>query len=323
MTPLFFNPAMNITGLDSFSPSASKPLRFAQLMSHYRFRDYGPHAWGTVQPVTRDDLCLVHDPRYITGLFSGTVNNGFENNDPRVPESCLWTVGSLLAAARFALRNPAIPALSPTSGYHHACYSEGAGFCTTNGLMVVAAKLMAEKQGLKVAILDCDMHTGNGTQDILKKLPDIAANVLHITQGPQFYGDNPKQEALEFQAWLHESIEEINAFQPDLVLYQAGADPHVADPLGGFLTTEELRQRDRVVFRGIRAPIGWCLAGGYSPSLDGTIFTDPVLSIHRNTLDESNASITHREAFFEPKVPAGYTAEELERDNPFNQWMYE
>ncbi len=303
MTPLFYNPAMNVTGLDSFSSSASKPKRFADLMAHYRFRDYGPHAWGTVVPVTREDLCLVHDPRYIASLFGGTVNNGFENNDPRVPESCLWTVGSLLAAARFALRNPAICACSPTSGYHHACYSEGAGFCTTNGLMVVAAKLMAEKTGFKVAILDLDMHHGNGTEDILKHHPELAKNILHFTAGRYFHGDNPKQEALEFQAWLHEAIADINAFEPDLVLYQAGADPHVKDPLGGFLTTDELRQRDRSVFRGVRAPCAWVLAGGYQRPTDGTIFSDPVLQIHRNTLDESNLSIAHREEFFNDQPP--------------------
>lgn len=322
-TPLFYNHRMSIFGLDSFSPSASKPARFTDLMAHYRYRDFGPHALGTVAPMTYGDLYAVHDANYVDAVFNCTTSNGFENNDPRVADSCLWTVGSLLSAARHAIKHPLIPACSPTSGFHHAGHSEGGGFCTFNGLMVVAAKLISENTGFKVAILDCDMHYGDGTADILKHRPELASQVLHLTAGKHFHGDDPATEALEFQAWLHEAIEDINTFKPDLVLYQAGADPHVADPLGGFLNDEGLKQRDRAVFRGIRAPIAWNLAGGYQKPKDGTIFTDPVLQIHRNTLLESDASITHREAFFAPKVPAGYTAEELERDNPHNQWMHE
>ena len=323
MTPIFYNSNMNVTGLDSFSPSASKPQRFTDLMAHYRFRDYGPHARGTVQPVSYEDLVRVHSHNYVDGVFAGNILNGFENNDKRVPAACSWTAGSLLSAARFALRNPVIPACSPTSGFHHAGWNEGGGFCTFNGLMVVAAKLIAETPGFKVAILDCDFHYGDGTDNILKKYPGLADNILHLTAGKYFHGDDPATEALEFQAWLNEAIESINDFHPDLVLYQAGADPHVNDPLGGFLDDHGLKVRDRTVFRNVRAPIVWNLAGGYQQPKDGTIFTDPVLQIHRNTLDESNASISHREVFFKPMAPVGYTAKELERDNPYNQWMHE
>jgi acetoin utilization deacetylase AcuC-like enzyme len=70
----------------------------------------------------------------------------------------------------------------------------------------------------------------------------------------------------------------------DVVLYQAGADPHVDDPLGGWLTTNELRSRDRIVFdvlAGLRVPVAWNLAGGYQKERDGTI--PRVLEIHMNT----------------------------------------
>jgi len=299
MTPLFYNPAMNVTGLDSFSPSASKPQRFAELMAHYRFRDYGPHAWGTVEPVSYEDLVRVHSHNYVDGVFAGNILNGFENNDPRVPESCLWTIGSLLSAARHAIKYPAVPVCSPTSGFHHAHWSSGGGFCTFNGLMVVAAKLIAETPGFKVAILDCDMHLGCGTEAILKKFPGLADNVLHHTAGKYFHGDDPATEALEFQAWLHGVIEDINAFGPDLVLYQAGADPHIKDPLGGLLDNSGLIQRDKMVFRGIQAPLVFNLAGGYQPSKNGV---DPVLEIHRNTMIESDLSIFTRERMFDSDV---------------------
>jgi acetoin utilization deacetylase AcuC-like enzyme len=296
MTPVFYDQRMNVAWLDSFSPSAGKPARFVELLQHHAFHAYGPNMLGKVEPVVLIDLCRVHSHDYVYGVINGAILNGFENNDPRVADSCLWTIGSLLSAARHAIKHPEVPVCSPTSGYHHAHWDSGGGFCTFNGLMVVAAKLIKENPGFKVAILDCDMHFGCGTENILKKFPGLAPHVLHITAGKHFYGDNQKQEALEFQAWLHESIEDINAFKPDLVLYQSGADPHVNDPLGGFLTTEELKQRDRTVFRGIHAPICWNLAGGYQRPKDGTIFTDPVLEIHHNTLRESDASIPSRKA---------------------------
>lgn len=297
-TPIFYNPHMSVDGLDSFSPSASKPRRFVELMAQYRYHAYGPHGLGKVVPVTHDDLCLAHTKRYVDGVFSGTTLNGFECRDARVPESCLWTIGSLLAASRYAMLHPATPVCSPTSGFHHAGYDFGGGFCTFNGLLVVAAKLInaAPVNNFKVAILDCDFHHGNGTDDILDKHPALGSHILHLTAGRHFHGNDPHAEALEFQAWLHEATVEINAFKPDLVLYQAGADPHVKDPLGGFLDNAGLIQRDRVVFRGIKAPIVWCLAGGYQPPRAGI---DPVLEIHRNTLLESDASVKVREAFFE------------------------
>jgi acetoin utilization deacetylase AcuC-like enzyme len=179
---------------------------------------------------------------------------------------------------------------SPTSGFHHAGYAWGGGYCTFNGLMVVAAKLISEQPGFKVAILDCDFHYGDGTADILKKFPALAPYVAHHTAGKHFHGDDPDSEAMEFTLWLKEVITDINDFKPDLVLYQAGADPHLDDPLGGFMRDADLALRDRSVFCGIQAPIAWNLAGGYQKGVSHSIFDDPVLRIHRTTMDESNAS---------------------------------
>ncbi len=153
--------------------------------------------------------------------------------------------------------------------------------------MVVAAKLLSENPDLKIGILDCDMHYGDGTADILKQRPELAKSILHITQGKHFYGDRPEVEALEFEFWLDHSIHELNEFGCDLVLYQAGADPHIKDPLGGFLTNEQLQQRDRNVFTKVRAPIAWCLAGGYQENKGGNFTEDPVLRIHYNTILEA------------------------------------
>ncbi len=296
-TPIFYDPRQSIVDVQSFSKSAGKPERFVQLMQHYDFRSYGPNYGNKLHPVTaitREDLYRVHDRAFVDGVFAGTELNGFENYDTRVPEACLWIIGSLLVASKHAMANPPTPACSPTSGYHHATHRESGGYCTFNGLMVVAAELIAENSKVKIGILDCDQHFGNGTENILKHYPLLAKRVIHRTAGQYFPGDDSETEALEFQAWLHHSIAEINAFDCDLVLYQAGADAHINDPMGGFLDDAGLALRDRTVFNTIKAPIAWCLAGGYQANKCGSLATDPVLRIHHNTLLESNASLKNR-----------------------------
>ena len=294
-TPIFYNPKQNVIGVSSYSPSASKPARFAELMAHYDFRSYG-NGFSPVTPVEKEDLYRVHRRDHVDNVFSGKEPSGFGNHDPRVPTSCLWTIGSMLCAARWAMANPPLPACAPVSGFHHAGYTMGSGaFCSFNGLMVVAAILISENPALRVGTIDADAHEGNGTNDILLQFPTLDKQVLHFTAGQHFHGDNPREEALEFQAWLHSAIAEINEFKPGLVLYQAGADSHIDDDLnGGYLTTKQMQQRDRAVFRGIKAPVAMCLAGGYQKPTDGTIFTDPVLQLHRTTIMEANASVAHR-----------------------------
>lgn len=289
-TPIFYDPRQNVAGLDSFSPSAGKPARFVELMKSVQHRDYA-HNIGPVTPITQDDLRRVHCPDYVRDVFAGVVNNGFENRDPRVPESCLWTIGSLLAASKHALKYPDSPVCSPSSGFHHAGYAYGGGFCTFNGLMVVAAKFIAERPDFKVAIIDCDLHYGDGIEDILQKAPGLAYSVRNFTAGRVFHGD--PQDSFEFPIWLRETIRDVNDFDPDLVLYQAGADPHVNDPMGGFLDDQGLLLRDSEVFQGIDAPVAWNLAGGYQKN--DNPFIDPVLRIHRNTIAASDASYRIRQ----------------------------
>lgn len=302
MTVIFFDPRQNVKGLDSFSPSAAKPARFTELAGIYDPIRFGKKALGEVVPVTKEDLLRVHSKSYVEGVFDGVVLNGFENNDKRVPQASLWNIGSLYAAAKHAIENPAHPQCSPSSGFHHAYHSYGGGFCTFNGLAVVAAKILDENPNSKVGILDCDMHYGDGTADILKRFPDLGKRVIHVTQGNIFYGEDKKGEAQQFFPWLTRAIEKINRFGCTVVLYQAGADPHIKDPLGGFLNDEQLRRRDEQVFRSVSAPIAWCLAGGYQRTSSNEVQIDPVLRIHVATLEASCDAHRYRGAIQEPDV---------------------
>lgn len=291
--PIFYNSKQSVPSVDSFSKSAGKPARFMELMLHH----YRPLGVEPIKPVTREDLYLAHDPAHVDAVFDSRTPNGFGNNDPRVAEACLWTVGSLVAATLAAPLYPQA-VCSPTSGFHHAGYAFSEGYCTFNGLAVAAAKFIQANPGATVGILDCDFHYGNGTADILAHNKALAAHVVHHTAGQYFC---PEGQAIEFFHWLGEAIDDLNEQGCDVVIYQAGADMHVDDPLGGLLTTAEMRQRDREVMRKVRAPLVWNLAGGYQPNTSDSIHDDPVLQLHRATMGEANAADGIRDEFFKER----------------------
>ena len=166
-------------------------------------------------------------------------------------------------------------AIAPCSGFHHAGHAGGGGFCTFNGLMVSAAVLLDEGRVDQVGILDCDMHYGDGTDAIIEKL-HLKSRVLHYTAGAKL---NQPSHAKPFLRMLPAIVESFA--DCDVLIYQAGADPHIDDQLGGWLTTEELIERDQIVFETahrIGLPVAWNLAGGYQTPLRR------VLDIHDNTL---------------------------------------
>ena len=226
-----------------------------------------------IEPVvaTRDQIALAHLPGYVDGILSCEQMNGFRGRQEDVAQSLPWTCGSFLSAARAALENGLV-ACSPTSGFHHAGSKTAFGYCTFNGLLVAALALHAEEKVQRVGILDCDQHYGDGTAEILatKQLDWIQ----HVSKE---YVD--PDDAEPFLARLPEAIRSFA--DCDLLMYQAGADPHVDDPLGGFMTTGQLARRDGIVFsvaKQMGIPVVWNLAGGYQePAYE-------VLKIHNNTM---------------------------------------
>ncbi len=262
---VFYTPKM-VAHAGGDSPSPHKPPLVVQA-----WRDAGiPLAIEEPDPVTVDDFALVHDKSHVDDILALRKDNGFGNRDPEIAASLPFTNGSMLAAARWAVAHQSAAA-APCSGFHHAEWEEASMFCTFNGLMVAAARLRAEGAVKRVAILDCDMHYANGTAHIIRRL-GAADWVEHIT-APKGYKRTP--------GLLDELPAIIARFADcDVVLYQAGADPHVDDPYGGYLTTEQLAQRDRIVFSECQRhglPIAWNLAGGYQDDLN------KVIEIHVNT----------------------------------------
>jgi acetoin utilization deacetylase AcuC-like enzyme len=254
----------------SFSPSAHKPREVvASWLRRFPVLDL-----VEPMPLTVEELSLAHDEDYVRGVLSLKRANGFGNHLPEVAASLPWTSGAMLDAARAALIEGC--AVAPVAGFHHASYAQGGGFCTFNGLVVAALVLRRERPSLRVGILDFDQHYGNGTTDIIRELG--LHWIEHYSAGA--WWDQPEQA----ETFIHRIPDIIRRFSAcDVLLYQAGADPHVDDPLGGWLTTEQLRQRDRAVFTTCMAmslPIAWNLAGGYQSNLR------KVLDIHDNTMQE-------------------------------------
>ena len=133
----------------------------------------------------------------------------------------------------------------------------------------------------RVAILDCDAHYGDGTDAIIETLG--IDWVEHHTQGSQFGMETDAANGA-YERWLETAIDKCSGCS--VVLYQAGADPHIDDPLGGILTTQQMSARDQRVFERLgHLPMVWNLAGGYQVVAGKTAAEriEPVLALHRET----------------------------------------
>lgn len=274
--PVFFSERM-VAKNASFSPSAGKP---AEVVASWRALGVDLE-WHEPSPATPEELARAHDAAFVLDVLACRRNNGFSNASPEVAASLPFTSGALLSAARHVLRSGAPVAAAPCSGFHHARWASAGGFCTFNGLMVTAQNLLHDESARRVGILDCDMHLGDGTEEILGRVPG-ASFVEHFTAAARFF---QREHARTFLEELPSIVRTMSGC--DVVLFQAGADPHVHDPLGGWLTTEELRRRDAIVFETLSqmgVPVVWNLAGGYQREPDGSI--PRVLEIHDNTMLE-------------------------------------
>lgn len=278
---VFYRPEQNAVNQDAYSPSAAKPALVVR-----DWLDRGLIQTSDIlsfEPVSRADLKRAHASGYVDGVLDLRVANGFGSISAEVAASLPYTSGSLLAAARFAL-DRSQNVCSPTSGFHHAHYSHGGGFCTFNGLMVTAMALLSAGQARSIGILDCDVHFGDGTEDIIRT--HSVKGIRHHTMGSRFHlRDDAGPYGRHFLDWLDRAIEDCR--DVDLLIYQAGADPHEMDPLGGILSSDVMAARDEAVFKAFRnRALVWNLAGGYQRDEHGGI--EPVLALHRATVQAQN-----------------------------------
>lgn len=283
----FFRSDMSVDS-GGYSPSARKP---EQAIADWQNRGLDVEV-VSFDTATAEDLYLAHNQRFADSVLAGRKANGHGNTIKEVTKSCLLTVGSLIAASRAAFTERI--ACSPTSGFHHSGHGYNGAFCTFNGLIVAARKVINEGLCSKVAILDCDAHYGDGTDDIImhRKLED---QIHHWTYGAH-WGRAGRFNQRRFLRQVNAFLTQAAKAGVGLVIYQAGADPHINDPLGGDMSTAEMRERDAFVFNRcmeLGLPVAWNFAGGYQRDAEGRI--DAVLELHRATAEEAIKALANVE----------------------------
>lgn len=234
-------------------------------------------------PVADTDLLRIHAPAYVVAVRAAAVDPAIERRigfavTPRVARRALLSVGGTLAAARAALADG--QAANVAGGSHHAMPDGGAGYCVFNDLAVTAAALLAQARVRRLLLIDLDVHQGDGTAECLRAWPDAFTFSIHAEKNfPVRKARSGRDVALPDgttdEAYLHALEAELpglfDTARPDLVLVQAGVDPHADDRLGRLaLSDEGLLARDAMVRRACRArgvPLAATLGGGYAPDV--------------------------------------------------------
>lgn len=234
----------------------------------------------------REDLRRAHSETYLWALETGDIEPaimrriGFPWSDKIFPRGAR-TAGGALAAARSALQTGLSGQLA--GGTHHAHKDFGAGFCILNDFAVVALTLLFERAVKRIAIIDLDVHQGDGNAAILGDHPDILILDLHGEKNFPFRKvpaslHVPLNDQIEDDAYLQileEHLPQIWQWGPDLVLFQAGVDPLHSDKLGRMkLTFEGLKARDQLVLAGCKErgiACSMAIGGGYAVPIEDTV----------------------------------------------------
>ncbi|NNF26923.1 MAG: histone deacetylase [Gemmatimonadetes bacterium] len=246
------------------------------------------------EPASWDDLALVHSRDYLAKVREGrlTPEDVLRLETPFSPElRSAWILccGGTLQTARLAMEHRA--AVHIGGGFHHAFSGHGEGFCLLNDVAMAAAAALKLELAERVAVVDLDVHHGNGTAAIFRDEPRVFTFSMH--QENNYPALKPRgdldvglddgmgdDEYLDLLSHLLSTV--LDDFRPDLILYLAGADPYREDQLGGLaLSKEGLRARDEIVVAsavGAGVAVAATLAGGYAANTDDTV------EIHCNTV---------------------------------------
>ena len=246
------------------------------------------------QAATDAELALVHDVNYINAVADGTLPPAAQREigfpwSPEMAERARRSVGGTLQACRAAMGGSGVAA-NLAGGTHHSYADKGGGFCVFNDVAVAARVMQAEHgpdasgRPLQVAIVDLDVHQGNGTARIFQCVDDVFTLSIHGEKNfpfrkeashldvglPDGTTDDPYLRALD------QALTELGQrFEPGLVIYLAGADVYEGDRLGRLkLTAGGVAERDRRVFDWCwqrRVPVAMAMGGGYGHDIHATV----------------------------------------------------
>jgi acetoin utilization deacetylase AcuC-like enzyme len=245
-----------------------------------------PSELHEAEPASRAELLAAHDAAWVDAILDGSVDPGRMRRvglpwSPELVARSRASVGAQLAAARAALADGLSGALA--GGTHHAHADFGAGYCVFNDIAVAGRTLLAEGRIARLAVVDLDVHQGDGTAAIFAG--DRRAYLLSL-HGARNFPFRKMQSTVDIElpdhtgddaylAALAAALPAVWAFAPDLIFYQAGVDPLAGDRLGRLaLSFDGLMARDRLVLAGCRAhglPVTLSLGGGYARPIERSV----------------------------------------------------
>ena len=235
---------------------------------------------------TEDELCLAHSPSYVRSMQDGSVELqmikriGFPWSYNLYLRSCA-TVGGALAAAKSALQDGIAGNLA--GGTHHAHFDRGEGYCVFNDIAVATRYLKKENLAKKIAIIDLDVHQGNGNSSILKNDEGVFIFSIHGEKNYPFIKIPSHLDIAlptgatdeTYLTALSEGLNEVKKFQPDFIFFQTGVDPLEFDHLGKMsLSFKGLMSRDEMVISYAlknQIPISLALGGGYAKPIEKSV----------------------------------------------------
>ena len=244
-----------------------------------------------------EQVLRVHDRAYVDKMVSGNLSVLEEMvlelpySKPLVEASFLCAGGSIQAARLALERNVGI---NLAGGFHHAFPDHGEGFCVFNDIAIAIRDLQHEKRIRRAAVIDVDVHQGNGTAAIFRDDPSVFTFSIHEEDNypavkppsDRDIGLDTGADGATYLAALDHWVPKIlSQHRPELIAYVAGADPFEEDQLGRLrLTREDLRRRDRLVFGAAvkeSIPVVCFLAGGYARRIEDTV------GIHADMVEEA------------------------------------
>nr|WP_317614869.1 histone deacetylase [Polynucleobacter asymbioticus] len=240
-------------------------------------------------PAASDTQILYcHDPQYLIKVIEGKLSPQEQKEigfpwSVKMVERSRRSAGATVAAAKTALEEGIAANLA--GGTHHAYRAIGSGFCVFNDSAIAARTLQKEiSPHLKIAVIDLDVHQGNGTAAILQNDPSIFTLSIHGENNFPFKKEQSDldlglPDGCEDKLYLNalcKALEELESrFKADCIIYLAGADPHEGDRLGRLnLSKEGMRQRDETVFQFAldrKLSVAFSMAGGYGKEIDSTV----------------------------------------------------
>ncbi|MFN7976662.1 MAG: histone deacetylase [Vicinamibacterales bacterium] len=248
---------------------------------------------------TWDELRLAHDAAYVQAVATGTLAADIQRRigfpwSAGMVERSRRSAGATIAAARAAFDDGV--AVNLAGGTHHSFSDRGEGYCVFNDVAIAARVMQREARAARIAVVDCDVHQGNGTAAIFRHDPSVFTFSMH---GEKNFPFRKEQSDLDveladgtgddgyLEALASHLPRVLAHHEPDLVFYLAGADPYEGDRLGRLkLTFDGLRRRDAFVFARCleaRVPVAVAMSGGYAPAIDD------IVRIHLQTVTEAAA----------------------------------